>query len=414
MRPPRQIGWVISVEDWALIRRLVADGVPQRQVARQLGIGRSTVARAVASAGPPKYERGPVRTSFSPLEPRVRALLAEVPEMPATVIAERVGWDGSMSWFRENVARLRPEHRLPDPADRLSWAPGDAAQCDLWFPPFRIPLEDGSRALLPVLVITAAHSRFTTGRMIPTRTTEDLLLGSWELLCQLGRVPRRLIWDNETGIGRCGKLADGVAAFTGTLATRIVQLRPRDPESKGIVERRNGYFETSFMPGRVFASPADFNAQFTGWLAERANRRVVRTIKASPADLIETDRAAMLPLPSVSPALGWHHRVRLGRDYYVRLDASDYSVDPAVIGGLVDVTADLARVQARADCRVVADHIRVWARGITITDPAHLQTARRLRQEYRQPRSHAPAGDLARDLADYDRAFGLLTSGGPS
>jgi hypothetical protein len=168
---------VISVEDWALIRRLVADGVPQRQVARQLGIGRSTVARAVASDTPPKYERKPVPTSFSPFEARVRALLAEFPEMPATVIAERAGWDGSISWFRENVARLRPEHRRPDPADRLSWAPGDAAQCDLWFPPGRIPLEDGSSALLPVLVITAAHSRFTAGRMIPTRKTEDLLLG---------------------------------------------------------------------------------------------------------------------------------------------------------------------------------------------------------------------------------------------
>jgi hypothetical protein len=84
-----------------------------------------------------------------------------------------------------------------------------------------------------------------------------------------------------------------VSAFTGKLATQIVQLRPRDPESKGIVERRNGFFETSFMPGRQFASPADFNAQFTGWL-ERANNRVVRTIRARPADLIEADRAAML------------------------------------------------------------------------------------------------------------------------
>ena len=186
MRPPRQIGWVISVEDWALIRRLVADGVPQRQVARQLGIGRSTVARAVASQVPPKYERKPAPTSFSPFEPRVRELLAEHPEMPASVIAERVEWDGSPSWFRENVARLRPHFRRPDPADRLSWAPGDAAQCDLWFPPARIPLEDGSTPLLPVLVITAAHSRFTAGRMIPTRTTEDLLLGSWELIRALG------------------------------------------------------------------------------------------------------------------------------------------------------------------------------------------------------------------------------------
>jgi hypothetical protein len=145
--------------------------------------------------------------------------------------------------------------------------------------------------------------------MIPTRKTEDLLLGSWELIRQLGRVPRRLIWDSETGIGRGGKLAEGVAAFTGTLATRIVQLRPRDPESKGIVERRNGYFETSFMPGRSFASPGDFNAQFADWL-DRANGRVVRTLRARPADLIEADRAAMLPLPANPPTLGWHHQVQ--------------------------------------------------------------------------------------------------------
>jgi transposase len=399
------------VEDWALIRRLVADGVPQRQVARQLGIGRSTVARAVVSAVPPKYERKPVPTSFSPFEARVRALLQEHPEMPATVLAERVGWDGSISWFRENVGRLRPQFRRPDPADRLTWEPGDAAQCDLWFPPARIPLEDGSTALLPVLVITAAHSRFTTCQMIPTRKTEDLLLGSWELIQALGGVPRRLIWDNESGIGRGGRLAEGVAAFTGTLATQIVQLRPRDPESKGIVERRNGFFETSFMPGRQFTSPADFNAQLTGWL-ERANHRVVRTIRARPADLIEADRAAMLPLPPAAPQLGWHHRVRLGRDYYVRLDASDYSVDPAVIGRLVDVTADLERVQARADGRLVADHARVWARGTTITDPGHAQTARRLREEFRQPRPAGSGGDLGRDLADYDRAFGLVTAEG--
>jgi transposase len=394
------------VEDWALIRRLVADGVPQRRVARDLGIGRSTVARAVASDVPPKYERKPVPTSFSPFEPRVRALLEDFPEMPATVIAERVGWEGSSSWFRDRVARLRPEHRRPDPADRLTWSPGDAAQCDLWVPPQRIPLEDGSTALLPVLVITAAHSRFITARMIPTRKTEDLLLGSWELIRLLGRVPRRLIWDNESGIGRGGRLADGVSEFTGTLATRIVQLRPRDPESKGIVERRNGFFETSFMPGRRFASPADFNAQFTEW-AERANNRVVRTIRARPADLIDTDRAAMLPLPPAPLQLGWRNRIRLGKDYYVRLDTSDYSVDPAAIGRIVDVTADLERVRVRLDGRGVGDHARVWARGITVTDPGHVRAARRLREEFRQPRPAAPDSDLLRDLTDYDRAFGL-------
>ena len=393
-----------------MIRRLVADGVPRRQVARQLGIGRATVDRAVASDRPPKYERPAVATSFAPFEARVRTILAEHPEMPATVIAERVGWPGSITWLRDNVRALRSDYRRIDPADRLVWEAGDAAQCDLWFPPKRIPLEDGSSALLPVLVMVAAHSRFITGRMLPTRKTEDLLLGSWGLIQQLGRVPRRLIWDNEPGIGRGGRLAAGVNAFLGTLATRIVQLPPYDPESKGIVERRNGFFETSFMPGRAFASPVDFNAQFADWLV-RANAREVRTLKARPIDLIGHDRSQMLALPPVGPHLGWREQVRLGRDYYVRLDTSDYSVDPTAIGRMVDVRADLDRVRISLQGRVVADHARVWARGATVTNPDHVATARSLREQFREPRA-ATDSDLGRDLADYDRAFGLTSSEG--
>ena len=326
-----------------------------------------------------------------------------------------MGWTGSITWFREHVRRLRPEHRPVDPSDRLTWLPGDAAQCDLWFPPRKIPLEDGSKVLLPVMVITAAHSRFMLAKMIPTRHTQDLLLAMWLLLEQLGRVPRRLIWDNEAGIGRGKRHAEGVGAFTGTLATTLQRLKPYDPESKGVVERRNGFFETSFMPGRDFRSPAHFDTQFTDWLGT-ANARVVRTIKARPVDLLEADRAAMLPLPPVAPAVGWVNRVRLGRDYYVRIDSNDYSVDPNAIGRFVDVHADLNRVQVHHDGRLVAAHDRVWARGMTLTDPAHVAAAKVLREQYQLPRPASDPDeelgrDLARDLADYDRAFGLIEGG---
>jgi hypothetical protein len=134
----------------------------------------------------------------------------------------------------------------------------------------------------------------------------------------------------------------------------------------------------------------------------------VRTAKTRPVDRLEADRAAMLPLPPVAPALGWVNRVRLGRDYYVRLDSSDYSVDPAVIGRFVDVAADLSRVEVRHEGRLVATHDRVWARGMTRTDPAHVAAAKVLREQCQQPRpTPDPAEALVRDLADYDRAFGL-------
>ncbi|WP_168201976.1 IS21 family transposase [Glutamicibacter sp. ZJUTW] len=316
---------VITLEDSALIRRLVKDGVPKSRIACDLGISRTTVVKAAASTTPPKYERKQQATAFAPYEDAVRCLLKETPTIPSTVIAERIGWTGSVRWLREHVAKIRPEMRPADPADRITWLPGDAAQCDLWFPPQKIPLGQDPASLMPVLVMTLAHSRFMAARMIPSRHTEDLLLGMWDLLQQFERVPRRLIWDNETGIGRGGKRAVGVEQFMGSLGTKLVLLPPRDPESKGIVERRNDFYERSFMPGRQFESPQDFNEQLSTWIRQ-AKTRTVRTIRRSPMELLDTDREAMRPLPPAVFDLGWHHQVRLPRDYYVRVATCDYSV----------------------------------------------------------------------------------------
>jgi transposase len=81
------------VEDWAEIRRLHrAEGMPIRAIARQLGVGRTTVRRALVADGPPKYRRPVKGSAVDAVEPRIRALLKEWPTMPATVIAERIGW----------------------------------------------------------------------------------------------------------------------------------------------------------------------------------------------------------------------------------------------------------------------------------------------------------------------------------
>ena len=49
---------MLDVENWAEIRRLRrAEGMPIREIARVLGVSRNTVRAAIASAGPPKYER---------------------------------------------------------------------------------------------------------------------------------------------------------------------------------------------------------------------------------------------------------------------------------------------------------------------------------------------------------------------
>src|SRR5215469_12182285 len=250
--------------------------MPVRAIARQLGLGRNTVRRALAAEGPPRYQRAAKGSIADAAEPRVRELLAQWPDMPATVIAERIGWDRSLTVLKVKVRELRPLFARPDPAPRTDYRPGELAQCDLWLPPADVPLGAGQAGRPPVLVMVAGYSRVMTARMIPSRQAPALLAGHWALISGLGRVPRALVWDNESAVGqwRGGKpvLTEAMTAFRGTLGITVIQCRPRDPEAKGLVERANGYLETSFLPGRSFASPAEFNLQLEQWLV-RANQR---------------------------------------------------------------------------------------------------------------------------------------------
>ena len=186
-----------------------------------------------------------------------------------------------------------------------------------------------------------------------------------------------LVWDGEGAIGRWRggrpELTGDARRSAAPWRAKVVVCKPADPEAKGLVERVHDYLERSFLPGRAFAGPADFNAQLAAFLDRVVNTRRRRALGCAPADRIDADRPAMLALPPVPPATGWRSSTRLARDHYVRLDSNDYSVHPAVIGRRVEVVADLARVRVlvrgaggrrpRAGLGLAPDHHRPGASG---------------------------------------------------
>ncbi len=408
---------VLNVEDWAEIRRLHrGEGMAIRAIARRMNVSKNTVKKALASHEPPKYQRKPQGSAVDAFEPQIRALLTEFPDMPTTVIIERVGWQRGRTVFFERVQQLRPLFQPVDPASRTEYQPGELAQCDLWFPPVDVPLGFGHAGRPPVLVLVSGYSRIITATMIPTRQSPDLLAGHWALISGWGRFPRTLVWDNESAVGqwRGGKpqLTETMNAFRGSLGIKVRQCRPRDPEAKGLVERANGYLETSFLPGRIFTSPTDFNTQLLDWLA-KANQRHHRRLECRPVDRWDADRAAMLELPPVDPVVGWRFTTRLPRDYYVRLDSNDYSVHPGAIGRRVEVSADLDEVVISSAGTELARHQRCWADHQSITDPDHAAAAADLRNARRLVSVPTIEADVEhRNLSDYDRMFDLDEANG--
>ena len=115
--------------------------------------------------------------------------------MPATVIAERIGWSYSIRTLSARVAELQPLYVPPDPASRITYVAGEIAQCDFWFPNIVVPVGYGqvrTATALPVLTMVCGYSRWALAMLIPTRGAEDLYAGCWQLFSALGAVPRHL------------------------------------------------------------------------------------------------------------------------------------------------------------------------------------------------------------------------------
>ena len=279
------------------------------------------------------------------VEPRIRELLAECPTMPATVIAERIGWDRGMTVLKDRVRELRPVYLPPDPASRTEYVAGEVAQCDFWFPDIELPVGFGQTRHGEAAAGVddgVGYSRWLSARADPDpRQPRTCWPAGGSCIAGWARCRGVLVWDGEGAVGRWRRGVErahrrmpGVprhAGHEGVICGRPTR-RPRGWSSgpTAIWRRR------SCPAADVHRSPDDFNTQLpAGWRWRTHAAR--RALGCAPADRIAADRAAMLALPPVAPAVGWRASLRLPRDHYVRLDGNDYSVHPAVIGRRVEV-----------------------------------------------------------------------------
>jgi len=345
-----------------------------------IATGRSGRHRALARADGKREPRArSARGTVNAYETVIRELLETWPMMPTALIAEQIGWDRPISVLRDRVVDLRTHYLAVEnhPGDG-SPPPGQLAHCGIWFPPVEIPVGAGqtrSAAELPVLTMVTGHSRHLSALLLPSSNAGDLFTGCWQLLAGLGAVPRVIAWSSQRAVGRrlpsgMTQLTEECTEFAAALGAKLIIGGTAGQPTRSLLEGAHIHLERSFLAGRAFSSPGDFNAQLAAWLAGTGNQALPVPGRLAE-EVVAADKQAMLPLPAVPPVTGWRLPTMIGARPFVSFDSNRYSVHARALGRQAKIIADLSDVTVLCAGEVAAGHRRSWARNQTIIDPDH-------------------------------------------
>jgi transposase len=407
---------VFGVQDWAEVHRLNRQGVSKRTIARRLGMSHTTVHRLLGLSEPPRYERPGRPSLVDPFVDQIAAMLDADPKVPATVVLQHLrkdGYAGGITILKEHLANVRPQFLGARSFQRTSYLPGEISQIDWWHTGRQIPVGKGATreafGLVATLPASAAHAAvFTFGR-----TVADLIPAALGCFERLGGVPDKVVCDNDAAIvrerrGGVAVLHDEVASFFGQLGTKVVPLRPGDPQAKGQVERTNGYLDGSFLSLRVFCDLSDLQAQHDEWARSVAFGRHHRRVGAIVADAWRVERGFLRALPDPAPDTTRHTEVRIARDGFCRIGDVDYSVPPGLASRRVQVRTSPTEVVVHLEGREIARHHRSYVPADVVLAPAHaraLRLAREARAQLAEATTPLPEVDLTR----YDALAGAAS-----
>ena len=400
------------MKQWTEIRRKVlVERVSKREVCRDYHIAFETLQRILAHPAPPGYQMAAPRpkTKVGPYVAVIDAILEADREAPpkqrhtAKRIFERLrdehGYSGGITQVKVAVAQRRRHRRnvfvpILHPPGEGQFDFGEA-----WAVIAGVAQKvAGATTCLP-------HSDAFLTQVYPRENTETFQQAHVDAFAFFGGVPTRMTYDNTsiavTNItGRDRDRTDGFLRLQSHYLFDDHFCNPASGWEKGNVEGKVGYGRRNFMvPVPHAASLAELNERLRAQCLADLDRKIWGRDKTK-AELLEADRAAMLPLPEPFDARRIA-RARANSLSLVRFDRNAYSVPTAYAHHECVASGGIDKVQIACDGEVVATHPRCWEKQRMIMDPRHY-----LALLERKP----GALDVARPLAGWELpdCFSLL------
>jgi transposase len=370
----------IALTTDAEIRRLYfAEHWKRGTIVAQLGVHQDVVERVLGSPGPRPKTALP-RLVPAPLDPFVGFLdetLARYPRLVGTRICDMLrerGYTGSLRTLRRYLRKARP---LPKHEVFLRVEPlvGEQAQID-WGHVGYLDI-DGARRALWVFVMVLAYSRALWAELVLDLSVHSLLRSLVRASVYFRGCPRQWLFDNAKVVvverrGDAVRYHPRLLELAGALRVQPRLCGVRKPHEKGKVERSIRYLRERFFAARRIHGVDQGNAMLADFLAEIADAREhPRWPGRRVRDVLDDERAYLLPLPSPLPETDLVQPIASDKTAFVRFDGNAYSVPSTMAREALTLVADDRRVRLLRGADEVASHARSWGRRERVEAPAH-------------------------------------------
>lgn len=387
------------------IHRLKNMGMKQRQIARELRVGRDTIKKYLKNPEKTFCSKYPRGSKLDPFKEDIDRYLEDDPNVKATVIIQRLqqkGFDGEITILRNYLRKKRGKSKNREPYIRFESEPGEQIQID-WGHFGSLVYGEHKRKLYALAVIES-YSRKMYVEFTHSQKQESLHQGLLNAFVYFGGTPKYILVDNMVTavIERDRTLIRFNEAFLDFL--RPFGINPaacnvRAPHEKGKVESSIKYLRYNFWPLRSFTDLTSVQVQAKEWLDTVANRRIHQTTGQRPDDRFKD--VSLRPLPELLPDCRETAHVPVYKDFAVRFDCNTYTVPPWTIGKKLILKADNTNINIYHKHKVIASHGRSWSKKQRIELPVHTEQVRKMKKRLWQDRQIAAFLSLGQDSHDY-------------
>lgn len=365
---------VITVEDYKRIRQMYLSGISQRNIARELGISRNTVAKYCRGESVP-WERKIAQRESSVLTETViefiKSCLKEdeienIKKQRHTAkrifdrLVAELGFEGGESTVRGAVRELKATVSLAFVP--LIFSPGEAMQIDWGLAKVYIK---GERVTAHLFCARLCYSGFPFVLAFHRQNQESFLEAFVLCFSFFGGVVEKVIFDNDKvavkdGFGLHAQKQAGYTALAAHYGFEAVFCNPNQGHEKGLVEGLVGFSRRNFL---VPIPKVETLEELNQVLLDRCIRyhsHHIRGKEASVGTMFEQEKQYLRALPVYSFETAKCNSVRVSPFSTVRFDSNDYSVPALYCGKTVSVKGYAEKIAVYFQGDLIASHSRCF------------------------------------------------------